>query len=187
MTQADITPDGGRTLLSSRIYAWFSGLDGPRAALIAFISGALANLAFAPVYLWPVMAMALVNLTWLLDGAMLRERPIRSAAFRGFWFAFGLFGVGFHWVAFAFLVNSSEHLAFVWLAFLLPIGLALIWALAIGIAGRFWCRGPARVMLLALCLFAAEWVRGHLFGGFSMEPARHDLGAGRIRFPNSPP
>jgi apolipoprotein N-acyltransferase len=49
---------------------------------------------------------------------------------------------------------------------LLPAGLALFYAGAAGVAARFWRPGYARVLVLALALSAAEWLRGHVLSGF---------------------
>ena len=152
--------------LPRRLYQYVAELSGWRAGVFAFSSGALANLAFAPTYLWPVMCAAMVSLVWLLDGALDQPKPRASAMWRTWAFAMGLFGIGFHWIAFAFLVNAGAHLAFVWMALLLPAGLAAIWALVLRVGFNFWSEGPARVVLLALLVFAAEWIRGHIFGGF---------------------
>ncbi len=150
----------------SRIYSWITGLSGAGALGASFAAGALANLAFAPTYLWPVMMAAITFLAWQLDGAARARRPRAAGFWRGFFFALGLFGVGFHWIGFAFLVDPEAYLGYIWLAPLLPVGLALIWGGVVRLMMNVWTPGPARVVLLALALFAAEWIRGHLFGGF---------------------
>ena len=48
---------------------------------------------------------------------------------------------------------------------LLPAGLALFYAAAAGLAARFWTGGARRVLMLALTLSAAEWLRGHVLTG----------------------
>ncbi len=147
-------------------YNFLNALSGTKALIACFVLGALSNLSFAPLNFWPMMMISLTGFVWLLDGAT-RQPKTRSAAFwRTLAFAFGQFGVGFHWVAFAFLVDPKAHAALVWLSLLLPLGLAFIWAVVVRLAFNFWCPGPARVMLFALTLFIAEWIRGHLFGGF---------------------
>lgn len=147
-------------------YDILNALSGTKALIVCFILGAISNLAFAPLNFWPMMMVGLVGFIWLLDGAT-RQPNARSAAFwRTLLFAFGQFGVGFHWVAFAFLVDAKAHAALVWMSMLLPLGLALIWAIIVRLAVNFWSPGPARVMLFALTIFIAEWIRGHLFGGF---------------------
>ncbi|ACT60751.1 apolipoprotein N-acyltransferase [Hirschia baltica] len=147
-------------------YNFLNGLSGTPALVACFVFGALSNLSFAPLNFWPMMMISLVALVWMIDGATRQKKP-RSAVFaRTLLFAFGQFGVGFHWVAFAFLVDAKAHAALVWMSMLLPLGLAFIWAVIMRLAINFWVPGPARVMLFALTLFIAEWTRGHLFGGF---------------------
>ena len=148
------------------LYSRVRGLNGARAGISAFIAGALSNLSFAPVYFWPALMVGLSFLVWLLDGATRQPKPRFAGFWRVFCFGIGLFGVGFHWVGFAFLVNPGAHLALIWLAALLPIGLALIWGGVAWLMMNWWNAGPARALLLAISLFAAEWIRGHLFGGF---------------------
>ncbi len=47
----------------------------------------------------------------------------------------------------------------------LPAGLALFFAAAAAVARRFWGGGLARVVMLAVALYAAEWLRGHVLTG----------------------
>jgi apolipoprotein N-acyltransferase len=47
---------------------------------------------------------------------------------------------------------------------LLPGALALILALCVGVAFRFWCAGPARLILFSVAFMFGEWFRGSLFG-----------------------
>src|SRR5438105_3851425 len=49
---------------------------------------------------------------------------------------------------------------------LLPAGLALFYGAATALAARFWTGGGRRVLVLALTLSAAEWLRGHILSGF---------------------
>jgi apolipoprotein N-acyltransferase len=49
---------------------------------------------------------------------------------------------------------------------LMPAGLALFWATATGVAACAWRPGVSRVLVLALTLSAAEWMRGHILTGF---------------------
>ncbi len=48
----------------------------------------------------------------------------------------------------------------------LPAGLALFWALGAGIARLFWCEGWPRILVFAAAMTGAEWLRGHVLGGF---------------------
>jgi apolipoprotein N-acyltransferase len=148
-------------------YLWVTGCKGWKAHVLAAGLGVFANLAFPPIWFWPALAIALSGLIWLIDGAKLQQKPGLAVFLRVFFFAFGLFVVGLHWVAAAFLVNPGAHLAFIWMAvLLLPGGLALIWAAIMRVAFYMWFPGPARLIVFVVFLSLAEWVRGHLFGGF---------------------
>lgn len=164
-SQVDLRKAVGEGAVAS-FYNRIRNLSGPKVGVAAFAAGALSNLSFAPTYIWPLFMIGLILLVWMLDGAAQKRRPRMAGFWRAFMFGLGLFGVGFHWVGFAFLVEPEKYLPYIWMVPLLPIGLAVIWGAAIRFMMNWWCAGPARVVLLALALFAAEWIRGHLFGGF---------------------
>ncbi|WP_018997383.1 apolipoprotein N-acyltransferase [Hirschia maritima] len=162
-TNEEFAPNGN---FLAAPYNFLNSLSGTPALVVCFALGVLSNLSFAPLNIWPMMMVALVSLIWLIDGATRQENPRSAVFWRTLCFAFGQFGIGFHWVAFAFLVDSKAHAGFVWLSMLLPLTIAVIWAVLMRVAINFWVSGPARVAIFALTIFAAEWVRGHIFGGF---------------------
>ncbi len=173
------------------IIAAAAGLRGRVRALVgwrrrgtALLAGALSVLALAPFHLWPVLALTLPVLVWLIDAdgagptmATLDDgrgvsrprspRALVAAAGAGWWFGFGYFLAGLFWVGEAFLVEAE---LFAWLlpfaVTLLPAGLALFHAAAAAIARRFWIMDAGRVVTLAATLTAAEWLRGHILTGF---------------------
>jgi apolipoprotein N-acyltransferase len=70
-------------------------------------------------------------------------------------------------VGVAFLTDAGPFLWFMPLAVVaLPAGLALFWAVGAALARLFWSDGWPRVIVLAVAMSAAEWLRGHLFTGF---------------------
>ena len=163
-----------------------SSLSGWRRAAVAFVAGSLSVLSMAPFFLWPVLFLTLPVLVWLIDGAgaqaprrlplrtamSLRDgaavrRPILRAASSGWWFGFGYFLFGLFWIGEAFLVEADK---FAWLlpfaVTLMPAGLALFTALACAAARLAWPEGVARIIVLAITLSGAEWLRGHVFTGF---------------------
>jgi apolipoprotein N-acyltransferase len=147
------------------VYLFVTGQKGPRALLLAGALGAIANLAFPPLWIWPAMVVALSGLVWSLDAAHMAERPKRSAFWRVFAFGFTYYLVGMHWIAAAFLVDIGAHLIFIWMPLVaLPGGLALILAGVMLIPFNFWCAGPARLVLFSVFFMLAEWIRGALFG-----------------------
>lgn len=139
-----------------------SRLQGWRRAVVAFSAGSLSVLAFAPWHLVFVLFATLPVLVWLIDGA----RGPREAAVAAWWYAFGFFLFNLFWIGEAFLVEAEK---FAWLmpvaVTLLPAGLAFFWAGAAALAKRFWQPGLQRVLLLALIMTGAEWLRGHVLTG----------------------
>ncbi len=150
-------------LVHSIILAW-----GWRRRAIAFTAGAVSALAMAPFSAWPVLFLTFPVLVLLVDGIASRGwSGVIAAADIGWWFGFGYFLAGLYWLGYAFLVDAAT---FGWLlpfAVLgLPAILAIFTALAIVLARLLWQRGPYRVLALAVCLTAMEWLRGHAFTGF---------------------
>lgn len=152
-----------------------AGLSGWRRPATAFAAGSLTVLAMAPFFLWPVLFLTLPVLVWLIDGSAaqggrapsFRQRPAVRAASAGWWFGFGYFLFGLFWIGEAFLVEADK---FAWLlpfaVTLMPAGLAIFTALAAAAARLVWPAGAARIIVLALALSAAEWLRGHVLTGF---------------------
>jgi len=151
----------------ARFRAFLMAGGALRSGALAFALGSLSVLAHAPFGVWPVMIFTLSALVWLLDGAHAQPRRYRSAAWRGFAFAFGYFFFGLFWLAFAF-INRGE--GFYWMipfaVTLTPGGVALFWAAAAAGAMRFWTPDYRRILTFGLALFATEYARGHLFSGF---------------------
>jgi apolipoprotein N-acyltransferase len=138
---------------------------------IAFVAGAVANLAMAPFFIAPILFLSLPVLVWLIDDAARRPGGPREvawpAAVAGWWFGFGYFLFGLFWIGEAFLVEADK---FGWLlpfaVTLMPAGLALFWAAATAVAALLWRSGVLRLLVLALAIAAAEWLRGHVLTGF---------------------
>jgi apolipoprotein N-acyltransferase len=147
------------------------GAQGNRGRALAFGAGALSNLAMAPFFLAPILFLTLPVLVWRIDGPADRPRAlgerVRSAAAAGWWFGFGYFFFGLLWVGEAFLVEADT---FGWMLpfaiTILPAGLALFWSAAAAAAARFWRRDGSRLLVLAIALGSAEWLRGHVLTGF---------------------
>jgi apolipoprotein N-acyltransferase len=150
-------------LSHSFVLAW-----GWRRILIAFLAGAGTALALTPLNLWLAPFITFPILLWLVDGAAAgRLGGVWAAAAVGWWFNFGYFLAGLYWVGNAFLVDART---FGWLlpfaVTALPAGMALYTAFGVALARLIWRRGAARVLALAAALTLAEWLRGHLLGGF---------------------
>ena len=164
------------TLPQSRLWARFiTRLSHPvvlawgwRRAAIAFAAGAISVLGLAPFDIWPLLFITFPVMIWLIDGtASGRWGGALSAGLAGWWFGFGYFVAGLYWIGHAFLVDAKT---FGWLLPIavtaLPAFLAIYTGLGFALARALWTRGPLRILILALTLTVAEWLRGHLFTGF---------------------
>ena len=145
---------------------------GWRRAALAFVAGGASALAFPPFDVIPVLLVTIPVFIWLIDGAVAPQgvfllRRLAPAAAVGWWFGFGFFLAGLWWVGAAFLVDADE---FGWLmpvgVIALPAGLALFWAFGAILARLFWSDGWPRILVFAIAMTTAEWLRGHLFTGF---------------------
>lgn len=135
---------------------------------LAVLAGASATLGHAPFQIVPAFIAAVVVLVWLLDIAATEAKPVRAGFGAGWWFGLGHFATGLYWVSSAFLVDSVAWgpLWGVPAVLALAGGMALFWAAGCALATAFWTRDARRIAVLAVALFAAEWLRGHVFGGF---------------------
>jgi apolipoprotein N-acyltransferase len=121
----------------------------------------------APYDLWPVLALTLPVLVWLIDGAGAGMNGTRAAFAAGWWFGFGYFLAGLYWIGMALLVEADRFAWFLPAAVLgIPAGLALFTGLGTALAHRLWTTGPARILAFASAMTAAEWLRGHILTGF---------------------
>lgn len=136
--------------------------QGARRALLAAGAGLAGVLAFAPFHVFPVLFLTLPVFVWLIDSS---HGP-RRAALDGWYYGFGYFLANLFWIGEAFLVEAEKFaLLLPFAVTLLPAGIALFWALAAGLAKRFWLSGWPRLLVFTLILGLAEWLRGHLFTG----------------------
>ena len=142
-------------------------MRGWPALAIAALLGAFAALAFAPFFFSPALVISFTGLIWMIDGARGIKRWGRAVFARGWAFGFGYILVGMYWTAAPFLVEPEKHAMFLWLPLIvLPGGIALIWGAAVAMAGTFWSSSPSRIFIFSMFFGLAEWLRGHLFGGF---------------------
>jgi apolipoprotein N-acyltransferase len=138
-------------------------LRGGNRVLLAAISGAAAALAMPPFDLWPVLFAAFPVLVWLSQAKL----GWCSSFLIGWAFGIGYFGVCFYWVGIAFLVDAATYLWMMpFMVGALAGGMALYWGLAVLAASRAKLRGLCSIILLAVSIAVAEWLRGHLFTGF---------------------
>ena len=136
-------------------------------ASMAFGSGALMVLSFAPFGLWPAAIIALALFYQSLQG-----RTGRAALGLGWLFGIGLFGFGIAWIRISLNeFGNMPPLAANALMLLLVAALALFYALAAWLvqwmrspSGAHHWSGPLLVFPAVWVLF--EWLRGWLFTGF---------------------
>jgi apolipoprotein N-acyltransferase len=150
-------------LVHSIVLSW-----GWRRRFIAFTAGAVSALAMTPFNAWPVLFLTFPALVFLIDGIASRGwSGLVAAADIGWWFGFGYFLAGLYWLGYAFLVDAAT---FGWLLPFAVIGLpailAIYMATGVVLARLLWQRGAVRILALAVCLTATEWLRGHAFTGF---------------------
>jgi apolipoprotein N-acyltransferase len=161
----------------ARAGEWVRGLRGWRRLSLAFVSGLLSALAFAPLGIFPALLFATGILVLLVDGATAGARPLRSAALAGWAFGFGQFLAGLYWVGYAFTVDAAQHawqIPFV--AVLFPGFLALYPAIACVVTAYFRRTRIARIFLFAAAYALCEWLRGNLFTGFPWNLAAYAWG-----------
>jgi apolipoprotein N-acyltransferase len=146
---------------------WCAELAGWRRYAAAWLLGALATAALAPIDLTPVLAISFSGLVWLADGTANR----RGAFLLGWSFGFGFFFAGLYWIAAALFVDIAQFwwlLPFALIVF--QAGLALFPALtflaAYEITRGLRLAGSARILTLALAWVVAEYLRGHILTGF---------------------
>ncbi len=162
---------GAPESLLRRVRSAVLSATGWRRAAIAFVAGLGSVLALAPFFASPVLFLTLPVLVWLIDGAASgepsRTEPITRAAVAGWWFGFGYFLGGLFWIGEAFLVESEKFgWALPFAVTLMPAGLALFYAAAAAAARAVWSPGLSRILVLAVALGIAEWLRGHVLTGF---------------------
>ncbi len=149
------------------LHEGFARLTGLKAAGVAILLGAFSAVAFAPFHVSAVLIISFTGLVWMLDGARGQRNWGRATFMRGWAFGVGYFLVSMHWTAAPFLIDPAKHIWFIWMPLvLLPAGMALIWGAFMAMAAAFWSASPSRVFIFAVFFTLAEFVRGHLFGGF---------------------
>ncbi|CAN5908458.1 apolipoprotein N-acyltransferase [soil metagenome] len=143
---------------------------------VAFVAGALSSLAMPPLHWLPLAVLGVVVFVWLWQTA---PGP-RGALWRGWSWGFGHFVVGSYWILEAFFVPPAD---FALLGPPIIAGLALLLGffpgLTAGLARLIVDRWPSvggrysRLIVLAMLWMVTEWLRGHLFTGYSWNPLGH--------------
>jgi apolipoprotein N-acyltransferase len=141
----------------------FSPMTGKWRSLTAFFFGALASLAFAPFFAFPLWILAF--------GWLWKQWPhcqnAKQAFFLGWWFGFGHFIAGLYWITIAFFVDPDK---FGWMAPLgvpaLSVYFALYPALVCLLIWKLQRKDSLGAFYFALLWFVSEIARGYLLTGF---------------------
>ncbi|MEK6771567.1 MAG: apolipoprotein N-acyltransferase [Pseudomonadota bacterium] len=136
----------------------------PRLAdVIALLAGALTTLAFEPFALFPlaVLGPAALFLCW-------RGATARRAAWRGFLFGAGLFGVGVSWVFVSMHTFGNMTAPLAIIATVLLVAALSLYLAALGAAQAWLTRtGTVQYLLVLPALWTlGEWWRGWFLTGF---------------------
>jgi apolipoprotein N-acyltransferase len=138
---------------------WITRPGWPGNLLVA-AAGAATTLALAPFDLWP-LAILSIALFYLA----LRDLSPRQAAWRGWWYGFGLFAAGTSWVYVSIHDYGAASPA---LAALLTLGFVAGLGLFFAFAAWLWARWlrRAEAPLADALAFAALWLAQEAFRGW---------------------
>jgi apolipoprotein N-acyltransferase len=128
--------------------------------------GALSALALPPVYLLPVLVIAIPGLLTLIDHAPRARIALR----RGWWFGFGLNVVGLYWITEAILFEAAR---FWWLVPLAVPALSAVLAVFVALAAAaawYAPRGGRRLLALAGAWTLLDIARQFVATGFPWNP-----------------
>lgn len=145
-------------------YLFAFAADRPKVSrLIAFLTGTATTLVFAPAE-WSILAPLLMLPLLFVS---LTASP-KDAGAHYFWFGFGLFLTGTYWIYISVHVFGNAAL---WIALLLMVGLSLIMAAFLWLAGwatsRFSHGEPWRLLFVGPAVWVlVEWLRGWVLTGF---------------------
>ncbi len=145
---------------------------GWRGRFIGMGLGAVAVLGQAPFHAWPLallsLALLLARLRTVSDkGPLDKDGRVRAGFSAAFWHGLGYFLAGTYWIGSAFIARGPEFIP-IMPPMVLALGglLAFFW----GGAGAIFVKiRPAGLVVLPAffsIFFLAEFVRGHIFGGF---------------------
>lgn len=132
--------------------------------ILAFVAGCSLPLAFAPVDFFPLAFIAIFLLlkTW-------QSATAKQAAWYGFLFGIGYFGVGISWVYISFTQFGGVHWAVSALVTASLIAFLSLYPMSIGwISNRWWNQATfVRYIVIIPALWAGmEWMRSWLLSGF---------------------
>lgn len=127
-------------------------------------AGGLMGWLHAPHNIYLIMLLSVPLLLWQLEG-----RSGLRAFISGWQFGFGYYLFGVYWIASALFVDIAQFWWALPLAVAgLPVAAAIYLGLACWLTQKLGQNQPLkRAVLLAVLWAGADWLRGHLFTGFS--------------------
>lgn len=127
-------------------------------------AGGLMGWLHAPHNIYLIMLLSVPLLLWQLEG-----RSGLRAFISGWQFGFGYYLFGVYWIASALFVDIAQFWWALPLAVAgLPVAAAIYLGLACWLVQKLGQNQPLkRAVLLAVLWAGADWLRGHLFTGFS--------------------
>lgn len=134
---------------------------------IAFLFGAVGALAFAPLFVFPALLLALSGIWFFLNRALEQNASCSKIFWLGWWFGLGHFTAGLYWIAHALTIDLA---AFWWLIPFALLGIPAILGIFMGFSFmllKLWpYNGISRAFAFAAVWVGFEWLRGHLLTGF---------------------
>lgn len=134
---------------------------------VAFLLGGIGALAFAPIFVFPALLLALSGIWFLLDQEIEHQSSFFSVFWLGWWFGLGHFTAGLYWISHALTVDLET---FWWLIPFALLGIPAILGVFTGLSfvlTKMWpFGGLSRGFAFAAIWVSVEWLRGHLFTGF---------------------
>jgi apolipoprotein N-acyltransferase len=140
--------------------------------------GALSVLGFAPFYFYPVSIASLAGLIYVWRSC----ETARQAAFIGFMYGLGLFGIGFYWIYISLHTYGGMPAIMAGLCTLLLAAFMSLFPAATGALSKRISANQKHAFLIAVPVFwaLADWVRSWIFTGFPW------LTIGYSQLPQSP-
>ena len=134
--------------------------------------GAIAVLGHAPFHLWPLallsLALLLARLKLVSDnGPSAKKGLLRLGFGTAFWYGLGYFLAGTYWIGSAFIARGPEFIPIMPpMVLMLGALLAFFWGMAGAVFVKMRPTGLVILPAFFSAFFLAEFVRGHIFGGF---------------------
>jgi apolipoprotein N-acyltransferase len=140
--------------------------------------GALSVLGFAPFYFYPVSIVSLVGLIYVWRSC----ETAKQAAYVGFMYGLGLFGVGFYWIYISLHTYGSMPAIMAGICTFLLAAFMSLFPAATGALSKRISVNQKHLFLIAVPIFwaLADWVRSWIFTGFPW------LTIGYSQLPQSP-